>query len=284
VRGQTNYFFRGRRRQKAIGLLCLGLSAGKQGVSLTCAQVQPPAYDTSIQVSPTGSDSDTCGSGEAPCQTIQQGIYRCAASKSACAVFVRYGSYSLASPVNLANGVDVYGSCVFDESDPRYRTIATGSPAFAANGINTKTLLDGFVIVGADATQPGQASIAMTVTNSSGLTIHRSILASGKGGDGFSPAAVDGTSGEGGSGPRLNTGGGGGRACAANPTSIGMGGQGADFQQVYSYTCWLLLVSCGRRSLCANTYTNNACRHFRFQIDPPLPARDLRLKAALAVS
>jgi len=235
VRGERKFG-----KSKLIGIACLCWLVGDQALALTCAQTQPPAYNASVYVSPTGADNDACGTMEAPCQTIQKGIDRCSAnSKNGCAVFVRYGLYSHANPVNLASGVDVYGSCIFDESDSRYRTIVTGSPAFTASGINTKTLLEGFVIMGSDASQPGQTSVAMTIANSTGLAITRSILASGKGGNGSSPAAVDGTVGENGSGPQGNTGGPGGRACAVNPTTVGMGGQGADFQQVYSYTCIL---------------------------------------------
>ena len=246
-------------KSKLIGITCLCLIGGEQALALTCAQIQPPAYNASIYVSPKGVDNTTCGTVEAPCQTIQEGILHCSVnnqtgSQSGCAVFVRYGLYAVTSPVQLANGIDVYGSCVFDDADPRYRTTVTGSPAFTASSINTKTLLQGFVVMGTDGSQPGQASIAMTVSGSSGLTISRSVLTSGKGADSTSPGAVDGTAGGGGLPRNNNSGGAGGLACSANPTTTGMGGQGADFQQVYSSGCF---VGCACSN---NNYPNSEGR------------------------
>ncbi len=240
---ERNKWLRRQYWRSVIGLTGLFILTGNKARPLTCAQVYPPAYKTSIQVAPTGSDSDNCGAGDtSPCKSIQQGIDRCIAAKGSCAVFVRYGSYSPVKPVNLANGVDVWGSCVFDGSDARYRTFVTGSPAFTASGIKANTLFSGFVVVGGDASRPGQGSIAMTVANSSGLAIRHSILSSGRGARGAAAGSVGGA-GEGGRGSSPNakgiTGGGGGAACPVNPTSAGTGGEGADYQHVYSHDCVL---------------------------------------------
>jgi hypothetical protein len=151
-------------------------------------------------------------------------------------VLVRYGMYGSAGvSLQLADGISLYGSCSFDGVDRKYRSTVLGLPAISANNVNTPTMIFGFVVTGADAA-PGQASIAMAVSNSKGLTLSHDVLASGKGGNGSSGLSVNG--GPGGEGFRAigSIGGAGGKACPSNPPpgDTGAGGQGADYQQVFT--------------------------------------------------
>ncbi|MFO1432005.1 MAG: hypothetical protein U1F76_17995 [Candidatus Competibacteraceae bacterium] len=223
----------------SFGLVLL-LAGGVAFAADRCGDADLSKLASRIYVAPTGGDSPTCGaSAAAPCQSIQQGIDRC--NGAGCGVLVRYGRYDLTATIQLKDGVSVYGRCVFDgDVDRNYRSTllapAGGQPAFNAANINTPTWLDGFFVRGSDATTPGGASIAMTVSNSAGLTLRWIQLIGGKGADGAPGSRTDGGQGGNGWGPSGDTGGPGGDACGGNAQG-GKGGQGADFQQVSSDTC-----------------------------------------------
>ena len=207
-----------------------------------CGNADLSGLKSKIYVSPEGTDSVSCGKviGRA-CKTIQQGIKNCAGES--CGVLVRHGRYPLDATIALVNGVSLYGSCSFDAArDHRNRSVTQappdGNPVFSATGINTATLLHGFVVLGSHATTLGTASIAMTVSASKGLTIRHTKLVSGRGADGGPGHSSDGGPGEGGNRPVGDRGGSGGRACPSSRTSsAGDGGKGADFQQVASDWC-----------------------------------------------
>ena len=214
-------------------LICNG-GQPAEPVADRCGDVDVWNLTSHIYVSPKGTDSDSCGaSPSSPCGSIQRGIDRCGAK--GCGVLVRYGLYSLTEPIRLRQEVSVYGRCVFDgDSDRKYRSVIVappdGKPGIIADKILLRTVLDGVFVRGSDATSPGGASIAMTVSNSTGLAIEHTILSSGKGADGAPGQTLLGNSGEGGAEPQWvagGPGGGGGQACPSSSSSLpGRGGDG----------------------------------------------------------
>ena len=196
-----------------------------------CGEADLSGLTSLVYVSTLGTDSESCGATPtAACKTVARGIANCAGG--GCGVLLRFGLYPLNTTVALAEGVSLYGGCVFD-GDPshRYRTVLQASPdgipALSATGIDTATTLYGVVVLGSDATTPGQASLAMVVSSSNGLTISHSVLAAGKGADGAqgtSPAQA--AAGEGSPKPDGDTGGAGGAGCPSKPGGGGDGGEG----------------------------------------------------------
>src|SRR5215469_5000095 len=227
-------------RAALIFALLLRLAGAQSPASVNCAGADLSRLKTYTYVSPDGIDSDSCGqSPVSACKTIQQGINNCKGDN--CGVLVRYGVYgSGATTVRLADGISLYGSCSFDGSDRKYRSTVLGRPAISANGINQPTTIYGFVVYAESGGNPGEASVAVTVANSSGLRLSDDVLASGTGGTGEHGSAVAGNTGGSGKPPVDNAGGAGGAACPANPPpgSIGKGGYGADFQQLHSSWCF----------------------------------------------
>jgi len=203
--------------------------------TVTCGDADLSKLTSLVYVSPQGNDSSSCGQNVgSPCKTIQQGITNCRGE--GCAVLVRYGVYALAAPVQLADGISLYGSCIFDETSFKYRSMIVGRPALRASDIKKPTTLYGFVIVGSNAANAGEASLAMVISNSTGLVLGKDVLTSGKGGNGGSGGSTTGEIGGYGGYAIGNSGGAGGRACPSNPPpgSTGEGGRGADFQQLAS--------------------------------------------------
>jgi hypothetical protein len=209
-------------------------------LSARCGDADLSPLTSVVYVSPQGNDGANCGAtSAAPCRTVQQGIDRCGPD---CGVLVRHGLYPLSATIQLKAGVSVYGGCVFDGPPTRpYRSVLQappdGTPAINASGIATATTLYGLVVLGSDATTPGQASIAMTVSSSSGLTLRHNVLVAGRGAEGAAgvqPAQADG--GEGGV-AGIN-GGEGGRACFSQPEpSAGKGGRGGPVQTFDTSGC-----------------------------------------------
>src|SRR5690242_20208726 len=84
--------------------------------AVRCANADISNLARVVYVSPQGSDKTPGGCGEStasPCQTIPQGIKNC--NSESCSVLVRYGLYKADEPVDLVDGVNLYGSCVFDD-------------------------------------------------------------------------------------------------------------------------------------------------------------------------
>lgn len=205
---------------------------GPQAFAATCAGADLSGLKSAVYVKTNGTDGPSCGTTTAnACKTIQQGVNNCAVA--GCGVLVRHGLYPTAATITLRDAVSVYGSCLFDgETDHKYRTTieaspAPGTPAISASAINTPTTLYGLVVIGKDETANGTASIAMAVADSKGLTLSRSVLAGGKGGDGATAAPPPAAGGGGGGGPapgKFSAGGGGGACPSSN---AGSGGRGA---------------------------------------------------------
>ena len=146
-------------------------------------------------------------------------------------------AYITPPTLSLADGVSLYGSCVFDETSYLYRSTIMGNPAVQAKGIKKPTVIQGFVILGSSAVHTAEASVAITVNDCSGLVFRQDVLASGKGGsggNGNTPAAGTGATG----GYALNAvdGAQGGNACYLSPPSgtTGKGGKGANRNQIHS--------------------------------------------------
>ncbi len=201
----------------------------------SCPNANLASQTTVIHVAPTGVDSDSCGDRQAaPCASIAAGIARCGVA--GCAVAVRHGLYPTTASIVLRDAVSVHGSCRFgDEPERFYRTVIdaappAGEPAIVAAGMNSGTALTGIVVIARDATAPGEASIAMRVGASRGLTLAAVTLASGRGGDGA--AGVGNPGGPGGAGGNPATlfhYGDGGAACPSGPPAGGgKGGAGRD--------------------------------------------------------
>jgi len=199
---------------------------------VACGGVNVAGLARVVYVSPAGSDGAGCGATPASaCATIQQGINSC--SGTGCGVLVRYGRYRTTATINLANGVNVYGGCVFTSTaNPNYRTVidaspAPGTPALAATSIASATTVNGLVVIGKDETANGTASIAMAVSSSSGLTLNRMVLVGGSGGAGATGGSASSPGGSGGRGEDFIPGGSGGLSCASNHTTDdGNGGPG----------------------------------------------------------
>ena len=208
---------------------------------VNCADADLSRLTKSVYVSPQGSDSSTCGqTASSPCKTIQQGITNC--SGEGCGVLVRYGVYDVDKPIEMADGVSLYGSCIFGETTYKYRSTIIGHPAIRANRINKLTTVQGFVILyGSAPAPPGQASIAMSVRESNGLVLSHNTFASGQGGPGSNGTSANGGPGGNGSPATSEGGGNGGLACPASPPERddGKGGKGADYNQVRSSGCFL---------------------------------------------
>jgi hypothetical protein len=213
--------------------------------AIQCANADLSKLTKVVYVSPIGSDGKGCGQSTiSPCKTIQQGITNC--TGEACGVLVRYGLYNTGNPVTLADGVSLYGSCLFDETSYQYRSTIVGNPAIQAKGIKKPTVIHGFVILGSSAVHTAEASVGLMVSDSSGLILTHNVVASGAGASGSAGAYADGSGGENGGYASGNAGGGGGRACPSNPPSgsEGGGGRGADFNNVVPYGVRGVLTKC----------------------------------------
>lgn len=209
-------------------------------VEANCAGADLSKLASAVYVSPQGTDGSNCGQNTgSACKTIQQGITNCRGET--CGVLVRYGVYNMTAPVQLADGVSLYGSCIYDETPYRYRSMIVGRPAVRGDNIKKPTTLYGFVILGSSPGNAGEASVALLLTNSTGLTLSHDVVASGKGGNGNTGTTTNGGIGGTGGYASGNSGGAGGRACPASPPagSTGEGGRGADFQQLHSSGCFL---------------------------------------------
>jgi hypothetical protein len=204
---------------------------GAQSSSVECTGADLSGMKTALYVSPQGTDGDGCGgSTAAACRSIQQGIKLCAAAGCG-GVLVRHGLYPIQATIKLQDGVNVYGGCRFDgEADRMYRSTIhatlspAGTPAIAADKINTPTIVHGLVVIGNDETASGTASLAMTVSDSKGLVLTQTVLASGRGGDGTSGGS---TTVAGGPGAAAGYGYSGGPSCPSNRVvGTGDGGYG----------------------------------------------------------
>jgi len=228
-------------------LLCVSVSGCSDGNRSERIDAEPPVVrcpfgapetgGTVIYVAAGGTDSDSCGTSTAtPCATIGRGIAQCGAA--GCAVAVRHGIYLTTASITLRDAVSVHGSCLFDdEPDMHYRTVIdaappAGMPAIDATGINSATSVSGLLVMGKDETAPGEASVAMRVRASKGLSLQSVTLSAGRGGDGApGSSSTGGAGGDGGSpaGWSSSDYGAAGLACPSRPDAArGNGGTGRE--------------------------------------------------------
>ena len=203
-----------------------------------------PAFRQTVYVSTLGSDADGCGAGSTTaCASIDKAIAAC--TDGGCGVLVRHGLYRTTATLKLRDGASVYGGCRFGgEADRHYRTTIQaapppGMPALSANAIHTPTLLHGIVVIAPDETAAGTASLALTVSASTALSIIATTLSSGRGGDG-QDGSVPAPAGSPSAGADWDKGGAGGARCTADTEAgTGAGGHGGtDFttaKQLSSY-------------------------------------------------
>ncbi|MGE0637613.1 MAG: T9SS type A sorting domain-containing protein [Bacteroidia bacterium] len=174
-----------------------------------------------------GVDDSACGSEDAPCATINQGMTR-AVAEGYTDVRIATGTYTenieLTDGINLWGGFDaqwavtglstVYGGLINGE----YYTV-TG------DGINAPTVVSDLEIYAPDATVPGKSSYGIHIVNSTGLQFQRVTVHGGAGADGFNGTnGVNATllannGGDGGNSDEYNT--------ACNDGTSGTGGSGA---------------------------------------------------------
>ena len=218
----------------------------------SCPNADLARYKALVYVAASGSDNDSCGDNPASaCASMAQGIARCGVA--GCAVLVQHGLYPTTAPITLRDAVSVHGSCRFgDEPERQYRTVvaaapAAGMPAIDGSGIDSVTALTGLVVMGKHETAPGEASIAMRVSASKGLTMAGVTLVAGRGGDGAAGVSgVSGPGGAGGPGGQANSIALGGQACpSGQPASGGNGGSGSSFSNfTYDQSSCLFECNC----------------------------------------
>lgn len=123
----------------------------------------------------------------APFATISEGIE--AAKKTGKRVYVCEGTYREA--VTIADGISMVGGLDCSNAkwllgNARSRIESPSSPAITASSIVQTTRFERFDVSAPDATAAGASSIALFATNASALTIAKSRIASGNGGNGAS--------------------------------------------------------------------------------------------------
>ena len=232
-------------------------SESASGLRVEAPPVACPGVDLAklasvIHVAPAGIDSDSCGDKPATaCASIGAGIARCGVA--GCAVAVQHGLYATTATIVLRDAVSVHGSCrPGDEPDHFYRTVIQaspppGEPAIAASGINSATAVTGIVVIAKDETAPGEASIAMRISASRGLTLASTTLSAGRGADGATGTSSAGAPGGDGTTPAgLFSLGNGGAACPSGVPASGAGGTGRDAN---SFS--IRSASCGPDCACA---------------------------------
>lgn len=146
----------------------------------TCGStVTPPPADMALYVDAArGLDSNT-GTREAPFATVQAAIDRATSSQP---IRVAGGSYpqalTLRSGVTVVGGYD--GATWQQSSQPTF--VGAGTPAVTGTNVSGVTL-EGLIIQAADATGPGEGSVAMALMGSS-VVVRGGRIVAGRGADG----------------------------------------------------------------------------------------------------
>lgn len=149
-----------------------------------------------------GSDTNTCGDYNAPCETITRGMQRAAATNGKSRVRVSEGLFE--ESLTLTNGISLIGGHsarnwlldpTLNTTTVRGSTLVDGKHVYTvlADGITSATEFSGFTVDAADA-GPGGNSYGLLVRNSTAaLTIKDNTVLAGRGGVGSNGAT--GTSG-----------------------------------------------------------------------------------------
>lgn len=204
-------------------------AAEEEPVCPALGATAPPVAAQMVYVRDDAADrpaSAGCGTSMAAadaCPSIESGLSQCGVT--GCAVLVRHGLYTPPATIALRDGVDVYGSCLFEgEADRGLRSIVNGPadrPTVSATTITSATRLQGLVLRAGDASgsTAGASSVALQVKDSPGLSLWRMRLVGGVGAVGArgSDAGVAGSGGN----ANVST---GGATCGAPGEHGGNGG------------------------------------------------------------
>lgn len=222
------------------------VTAGAFGVS--CGASDLGGLVRAVHVAPSGKDGAECGTSlETACATLAQGLRTC--SGSSCGVLVGYGEYPQASPLALRDGVSIYGGCVAAGQNSAgllslIKAPANGAPAVTATAITSATRIENLKISGSPATAPGTPSVALQISNSSGLHIANAEVYAGPGAAGASGAAP-GVAGRGGAGS--------GRTAGTNAACSGSSGGAGSIKMAVSVDVGAVTYSCNA------TCSDNSC-------------------------
>jgi uncharacterized protein YjbI with pentapeptide repeats len=223
----------------------------KAVAGVSCGKADLSKLQSAIYVTLAGTDSDTCGATkEQACKTIAKGLLRCA--PAGCGVLVGYGEYQLADPIAVRDGVNVYGGCVpSSEGDADFQSLvdapAGGRPAVVANSIKTGVILQGFKLAGTPAAaSPSAASVVVSVSGTSNLTLLDTRILAGSGTAGS--RGSEGT--RGGQGGAANG--------ASGGTNTGCATNGGNGSVIRGVTCKCYFAS----FFCAPTCSANDCRGY----------------------
>ncbi|MCG3164625.1 MAG: hypothetical protein POELPBGB_00384 [Bacteroidia bacterium] len=181
-----------------------------------------------IHVSSTaGVDNTVCGSEDAPCATINQGMIR-AVAEGYTNVRIAAGTYN--ENIELTDGINLWGGFDSQWAVTGLSTVYGGLQGgeyytVTGSGINTPTVVSDLEIYAPDATVPGKSSYGIHIVNSTGLKFQRVTVHGGAGADGSAGAngtdatiaAVNGI--DGGNSDEYNT--------ACNDDNSGTGGSGS---------------------------------------------------------
>jgi uncharacterized protein YjbI with pentapeptide repeats len=207
---------------------------------IVCGRADLSGLTSRIYVASKGADDASCGATyDKPCATIGYGIGRCAAS--GCGILVAWDEYKPAATIALRDGVNVYGGCLpKSQSKPEYfsavRAPGGGQPAMSSTSVNGGVVLQSFQLTASEAGGNNAAvSVALTVKDSSKLSVLDTELVANKGGQGAAGNTPgDGTRGGNGSGRD------GGKTSACGNTTGGTGSVRQDVtvdNGVFTFTC-----------------------------------------------
>jgi len=203
--------------------------AATSGAQWVCGNASLASHTSFVYVSPDGADAPTCGTTpDAACATIATGLQRCA--PAGCAALIGYGMYTVTQPVELRDGVDVYGGCVPPgtlQAESLFSSIVAsgdGVIAVRAKDIHHATLLYGFQLSGSTAEDStSHPSITAAVMATDAMTFENVSIVAGRGGSGA--AGADGKTGERGADAVRNV---PGKCCNGTKNSGGLGGDPAN--------------------------------------------------------
>lgn len=171
-----------------IGKMIVELSvAGGSGTDVDTVQVWVlEDADQALWVSPSGSDSNP-GTREAPMATLQAAIDAADGAGNGADLYIAGGEYP--ETLTLRSRVSLYGG--WDETDwsrdiTSGRAVVRGGPTAVQGTESNDLVLEGLEVVAADATDPGQSSIAVWLLNATGVTVRENIIRAGAGAMGVS--------------------------------------------------------------------------------------------------
>lgn len=203
----------------------LRASAATVSGGWVCGKAALSTLTSVVYVAKSGTDSATCGAtADTACASIAKGIERCA--PSGCGVLVGWEEYPLTDPINLRDGVNLYGGCVPSgtlQAESLFSSIDAppqGNWAIRADAINHGVLVQNFELFGSGGdANSGASSITVAVSKSKALTFRDVSVVAGSGGTGRS--GTDMPAGQNGGDANGTTGG----LCGTKQS----GGHGAEF-------------------------------------------------------